>query len=235
MADQIVPTTRTIPTRLEFARAILGWVDHASRETFAVIWAQFQAETGGTHCFCWNIGNVKHVTGDGFDFCALRGVWEGISKGAIDRLQADPIFGALVRLDLDESHQRAVGAGKIAVTFDPPHPATRFRAYLSLDVAVAEHVRFLETRYSAAWARAIAGDPEGFALALGQAHYYTADPKIYAANMRRPFEEAIASTDFAFAIALAKDDELEGAHTDPAPVFALPDPIAPDLPNKDQD
>ncbi len=224
MSSQI-PTVRTSPTRLDFARAVVGARPGLSRETFAILWAQFCMETGaGRNCYNFNVGNVKHVDGDGFDYMALKGVWEGLTREAWERERRGP-YGPLVRLSTDQAQIKAVGPGKIAVLFDPPHPATLFRAYPSLAEAVHEHAAFLEGRFSEAWTAAIAGDVEAFGRRLGEAGYYTASPEIYVRNLRGPFTDAIASSDFEHAIALAKDDDLEGAETEAAPVFVIPDAI----------
>ena len=60
--------------------------------------------------------------------------------------------------------------------FDPPHPQTNFRAYLSAAAGATEHVAFLSklTRYAAAWAAALAGDPAAYVKALKTAGYFTA-------------------------------------------------------------
>jgi hypothetical protein len=65
--------------------------------------------------------------------------------------------------------------------FDPPHPQTWFRAFLSAADGCAEFVGFLANRdrYRKAWDRAVAGDPSGFVLALGAAGYFTANVETY--------------------------------------------------------
>lgn len=65
--------------------------------------------------------------------------------------------------------------------FDPPHPQTRFRAFLTAAEGAAEYVAFLATRerYRAAWSRAYAGDAEGFSRSLAKAGYYTANVESY--------------------------------------------------------
>ncbi len=224
MSSQI-PTVRTSPTRLDFARAVVGARPGLSRETFAILWAQFCVETGaGRHCYNFNVGNVKHVDGDGFDYMALKGVWEGLTRETWERERRGP-YGPLVRLSTDQAEIKAVGPGKIAVLFDPPHPATLFRAYPSLAEGVREHMSFLEKRFPDAWAAALVGEASRFGLSLGKGGYYTARPEIYVRNLWDPLTEAIGSDDFEHAIALAKDDDLAGAETEAAPVFVIPDAI----------
>lgn len=65
--------------------------------------------------------------------------------------------------------------------FDPPHPQTRFRAFMSLEAGALDHLRFLaeRPRYSHAWQCIIAGVPEDFVRALKAAGYFTANEEQY--------------------------------------------------------
>ena len=59
-----------------------------------------------------------------------------------------------------------------------------FRSYRTLDEGALDYVRLMRNRFGAAVARAEAGDIDGFAHALKQAHYYTADESKYASALR---------------------------------------------------
>ncbi|MBX3206268.1 MAG: glucosaminidase domain-containing protein [Labilithrix sp.] len=59
-----------------------------------------------------------------------------------------------------------------------------FRAYRSLDEGAVDYVRLMRDRFGGAVARAEAGDVDGFAHALKQARYYTADESKYASALR---------------------------------------------------
>lgn len=74
--------------------------------------------------------------------------------------------------------------------FDPPHPATWFRAYPDLDTGAADYLDELERRFVHAWPAVLAGDPRQFAKLLKEAGYYTADETLY--------ENAVASLDAEF-------------------------------------
>lgn len=80
--------------------------------------------------------------------------------------------------------------------FDPHHPQTWFRAFISADknpqkshqIGAEAAVRFIATatrssskpnRYARAWDAARAGDADGYALELGVAGFYTADRAAY--------------------------------------------------------
>lgn len=58
-----------------------------------------------------------------------------------------------------------------------------FRAYRTLDEGALDYVRLMKERFGAALGKAEAGDLSGFAHALKQAHYYTADENAYASAL----------------------------------------------------
>ncbi len=71
------------------------------------------------------------------------------------------------------------------VVFEPPHPATWFNAYTSLDDAMQEHLRLLkERRYASAWPAITAGDAGQFAAKLREKGYYTAPLEDYSRGLR---------------------------------------------------
>lgn len=59
-----------------------------------------------------------------------------------------------------------------------------FRAYRSLDEGAVDYVRLMRERFGAAALHAARGDVDGFAHALKQARYYTADESKYASALR---------------------------------------------------
>lgn len=75
--------------------------------------------------------------------------------------------------------------------FDPTHPQTRMRAYLTGPAGAAEKVRFLGTasnpakgnRYQKAWDALEADDPRSFSRELRAAGYYTAKEGPYTAGV----------------------------------------------------
>lgn len=85
---------------------------------------------------------------------------------------------------------REVVGGK-TVFFDPPHPATRFRAFRTLGEGAIDHLGFLRgsKRYADAWSEIEAGHPYGFAEALKRGGYYTDPVAIYARALGLFFAE----------------------------------------------
>jgi len=71
--------------------------------------------------------------------------------------------------------------------FDPPHPQTWFRAFLSAEDGAAEHLAFFavdsnhdgKNIYAVAWTRFEAGDPEGAVRAMKAARYFTGNVEAY--------------------------------------------------------
>lgn len=198
MSEQQVPVVRTDITVADYIRSCvrgglacgLGLLPEVA---IGVLRAQYLIETGGTNCFGRNIGNVKKIAGDGFDYHCLRGVWEGVSPAEADRLIAS---GEAVR-DMSANHAKAVGASKVSVIFNPPHPQTRFRYYPSLDVAMQHHLELLaKKRFASCWPAVMRGDVDAFAAALKAKGYFTADASAYAAGMRSPFAKLVATTTY---------------------------------------
>lgn len=186
MSEQERPAIRTTPTMPEFLETLRLVLPDAKQGTFAILWAQYVCETGGRFAFNWNFANHKHFDGDGFDWHALKGVWEGVSAVEAARLVAN---GEAV-YDANGAHQRAV-APKTAVVFNTNHAASRFRAYDSPEHGMREWVTKLQTRFKRAWPPALAGDVASFALALKSHSYMTASAEAYAAVMAGPFRQAM--------------------------------------------
>lgn len=211
MVEQLLPTIRTTPTKIDFARALLAAWPDATKEGAGVLYAHFAGETGdGVYCFNWNLGNVKHVKGDGFDYVSLRGVWEGFKitdlDGDGDVDEADRVMlverllaSGMWQLDPSPDHAKAVGPGKVSMIATPGNAATWFKSYPSLAIGMhffVEGKRKPSGRYASAWPFVVAGDPEGYARELGKKGYYTASPDVYAKAMRKKFDAWMIANDF---------------------------------------
>lgn len=149
--------------------------------------AQVMTETGGTHCYNWNVGNVKSGANDPHMY--LRNVWEVDTpeKAATQVAGA----GGLARIATDDEitkHGWARKEGKTIVVYNPPHAQCRFRAYTSLQDGAQ---RWLGKHQTIAGQNADyvanlnAGSITAVARALTQARYFTQDEAIYAAGMTR--------------------------------------------------
>lgn len=216
MAEKCLPVVVTTPTMPDYMRACLrAWFGLFGviplEQSIGVLFAQYMIETGGHSCFGWNLGNVKHVTGDGYDYQMLHGVWEGEPPITADNL----IAAGLAARDPSENHAKAVGPSKVSVVFQPPHPATWFRAFATLDDGMRAHLRLLSTRFAHAWPAVIAGDVAAFAKSLHDQGYFTASPDTYAAGMRAPFASLVASSTY--------EDMIATMHAEPESVAIAPD------------
>lgn len=207
---------RTVQTRVsisEYARAVVRAWPHVgtgipAERSVAVLYAQYMTETGGRACWNWNIGNVKHRPGDGFDYCIVQNVWEGVTRDHAEMLLRE----GKATLDTNPDHIRAVGAGKVAVVLSADNPGCWFRAYVNLEVAMRSHLELLaKQRYASAWPHVIAGDPTAFARELHEKGYFTASAEAYAAAMWPHFDAFVHATAYEEAVA-----ELEPA---PAPLW----------------
>lgn len=77
MTGERVELHRTTFTTAAWCGALLdAWPD-ATQAQAGVLWAQYALETGrGAACWNNNLGNVKHVSGDGHDYVMLPSTWE---------------------------------------------------------------------------------------------------------------------------------------------------------------
>ena len=75
--------------------------------------------------------------------------------------------------------------------FDPPHPQTNFRAFLTLEEGAYDHVAFLSRRerYRLAWAALKLGDPDVYVGELKRAGYFTAGETAYRKAVVSLFDE----------------------------------------------
>jgi hypothetical protein len=203
---QEVPVKRTVVSMRDYANAALyAWGELfpflPQKESLAILWAQYIIETGGKECWNWNIGNEKHVQGDPFDFQYLVGTWECVDYQTAYSLIAQ----GLAKADTNPDHIAACPLNKKPVIFVPPHPATCFRAFSSLQEAMLSHMRLLVQRFGAAWDKVVLGDPDAFAHALkagrdgkeGTADdYFTASSEAYAKGMKPSFAAFMQSNVF---------------------------------------
>lgn len=211
MANQLVPTVRTPITLPIYTGAVVrAWrlvgEGLPSKGSVGVLWSQFSVETGGSNCYGWNLGNVKKVDGDGYDYHCLNGVWEGFSPAVAEKL----IASGQARPDPSPSHAKAVGPNQVSVLFNPPHPATRFRAFPNLDLAMEDHLVLLaKKRFNTAWPAVLAGDCLKFAQALKAKGYYTASAEAYASGMAVHFANFMKSQAYEGVIAEVNGEPVQ--------------------------
>jgi len=148
----------------------------AHRESIWILTAQWGLETGwGKACYQYNLGNVKSVEGDGHDYQYYT-CNEILPLAQAQRYATkSPATAKITTVRSD---------GKAVIWFYPEHPGCRFRAHKSLDEGVMDHLRLLVRRFDRAWPEIVEGDVTGYAHALRQQGYYTADEASYTKTLQ---------------------------------------------------
>lgn len=193
----LVPTARTPVSLVDFTRAAMRqWGGPLpSERAMALLMGQYRVETGGMgeNTWCWNVGNHKY-SGAG-DYMTLVGVCEAVSPGDVPRLVAE---GSIKTPEDSRCRGQAAPAGKVMVEFIPPHRATWFQAFDSLDRGMKYHLDRLRKRFPRAWgALQEASSPEDFAQALHAQGYFTAAPEAYANLLRTGYDAYLKSGAYA--------------------------------------
>ncbi|CAB4197002.1 Mannosyl-glycoprotein endo-beta-N-acetylglucosamidase-like domain containing protein [uncultured Caudovirales phage] len=177
MSATLVPTIKTSYNGTEMIEGFIkGWFNQFNiipkKESVGVIWSQNAIETGSTTSM-WNnnIGNVKFVPSSNQDD------------------------------DNDKQYMMLANVWEIIsgkkVIYQPPHQATWFRAFPTLEDGVGFHLDFLKNhRYRNAWAAVEAGDPAQFAHLLKVAKYYTAPEIDYVNAMNSYFKKFMKDKTF---------------------------------------
>lgn len=145
-------TVKTLCTPEQMAEALsFAWIklfnEVPRKESICILLAQWALETGwGKACYCWNIGNYKHVDGDNRDYCYYK--------------CNEIIGGRVIWFD---------------PTVEKDRPYCCFRAYKTIEAGAIDYVASLHKRFTLAWPDVVSGDPAGFAHDLKRQGYYTAN------------------------------------------------------------
>lgn len=177
MAAILVPTVKTSYNGTQMvAGFIKGWANQFNeipkKESVGVVWSQNAIETGSTTSM-WNnnIGNVKYAPSKNQD-----------DDNNIKYMMLSNVWEII--------------NGK-KVIFQPPHPATWFRSFDTLEEGVGFHLDFLKNhRYKNSWSAIETGDPAQFAHLLKVAGYYTAPEADYIKGMNFHFNKFMKDTTF---------------------------------------
>ena len=155
--------------------------DPPKKESIFVLGGQWALETGwGKYMWCYNLGNVKSVEGDGHDYCFF-GCGEELSLSVAQHAVHDSPLVTVKRTYGSGTQQMA------SVWIEPKHPWCRFRAFDTLLEGAVDYVKLLNKRFQRAWPAVLAGDPALFAHYLKQQGYYTADETQYTNTLRSTF------------------------------------------------
>jgi hypothetical protein len=182
-----VTTVRTTPS----LETVVAWINSSWPEigevgarTLASQWAQ---ETGaGRNMYNNNLGNIKGKADEPHMY--LHNNTECWRKSyAESQIAASP---GLVYYP-DDAYIRAHGvsckAPLVAVVTQPPHPASRFRAYPTLaegSVLYIAHHKRIAARIPEYLPALLAGDTDAVAHILSQQNYYNGSEDVYKRNMK---------------------------------------------------
>jgi hypothetical protein len=197
-----MPVVRTPISMLDFARALIRTLrvtgTTPTKAAAGVLWAQYALETGAGG-FCWNHNLFNH-------------------KVTQEQAAAGVPYMMLANTWEVVDGQR--------VLFQPPHPATWFRAFASFEAAMSHHITAIQKgRYASAWPAMLAGDVTEYATRLRERGYYTAPLDSYARLLRLKHEQWMRSTAFDDALA----DVLEASEAETQPEIRL-DQLEPPAP-----
>ncbi len=179
MVNQQVTKKNTPITEAQISRALMD----AARELFgvqltkpqlALLVAQNNLETGNRkYMWNWNVGNITHVAGDGFDY------WSGL----------DWLYDAMPDASgITREQKKTI--------------KLQYRAYPDLETGAKDYLKLLKGKANGAiWKKILEADPAGFSKELKKNRYYTAHEEDYtkgivgqvnAYNKRTSYEDAVS-------------------------------------------
>jgi hypothetical protein len=181
-----VPTKTTTPTAGDVVALVRQAWPELNEDGARTLAAQFMHETGGGRfCFNWNLGNVK--SGPDNLHMYLRNVWEvDTPERAQAQVAGSGGLGHIATADEIKQHGWSCPAGMAVAVFDPPHPQSRFRAYVSLPDGAQRwvaHHQATAQKHPEFLAELNAGDCAAVAKTLKQVGYYTGGESDYANSM----------------------------------------------------
>lgn len=180
MPEQQVPKQQTQITESQMSQAIIRAFTELegkppTKDQVALLIAQNNLETGHRkYMWNWNVGNISHVPGDGFDY------WQGM----------DWLYDYFP----DSSGVTQRQKRKVSKVY---------RAYPDLETGVKDYLHFLKRKSGGAiWNKILEGNPVDFSKELKKQNYYTADEKDYtngivagvnAYNKNNSYEQALSN------------------------------------------
>lgn len=179
LPDKLTPLTKEDLLQAMW-KAWMGYFGAApKKESIWVILGHIMLETGLQHCHNYNLGNVKSKDGDGYDY-QFFGCGEEIPLSMANAWKAkDPALVVIKRV------YEVKGKKMASVWLEPPHWASRFRAFDDILEGAADHIALLTKRFTLAWPYVVEGDPAAFSHALKQQGYYTADEYSYCTTLTK--------------------------------------------------
>ena len=148
-----------------------------ARASVDLLLAQWAFETSrGRACYAWNLGNSKATSAWDGDFCERP-----CNELLTEKQAADALSRAAPRTDgpgSDVLLGGTVGSLRI-VWFYASNPASRFRAFSTLDAGALDYLDLLHNRFASAWPHVVAGDPQRFIASLKASGYFAGNERDY--------------------------------------------------------
>jgi hypothetical protein len=185
MGEKLLDQTKRILPEDVFQGLVRAWQtllnETPKKESICILMAQSALETGrwkAIHCF--NFGNIKSSDADGLDYTFY----------ACNELMPIAMAKQYAAKSPDTAKITAIrNDGKAWIWFYPDHPASRFRAFKTLDEGALDYLGFLFKKYRSAWQSVVSGDPTQFSHQLKIHGYYTADEASYTKGVVNIFRE----------------------------------------------
>jgi hypothetical protein len=185
MAEKLRDQILTIKSVDVFNGLWIAWLNlfdsPPKKESIFVLMAQSALETGRWKSIhCYNFGNIKSSDKDGRDYCFYACNELMPIKMAQNYAAKSPSTAKITAVRND---------GNAWIWFYPDHPASRFRAFKTLNEGATDYLYFLKTKFKSAWQAVLSGDPVEFSRALKRNGYYTADEAPYTKGLKSLFDE----------------------------------------------
>ena len=183
-----VPAKVTIVTASALIAALKANLSPTEQKAARVLTAQQCHESGakrvkdGTDFFLkaavnFNMGGVKAL--------GWTGAWHEVATTEV--IQRSELNKTLSRGNAEVAHDQ--GELFVLVRFRPPAPECQFRAYGSLEEAVADYMKLLRRRFGDALAAASAGETDVFVAALKKKGYFTGSLEEYKKSVAWYYKE----------------------------------------------
>lgn len=178
---------RTSPTPKQVIDAVKAAWPALTENGARVLAAQYMAETGnGKYCFNYNFGNVKSAnTGDLHMY--LANVWECVANPATAEKIVAGSGGKAHIATAEETAKHNWSCASTIVVFNPPHAASRFRGFATLQQGAEFFVKKhqgIAGKSPAYLTKLNAGDTAFVAKTLKQNGYYSTTEEKYAAALK---------------------------------------------------
>jgi hypothetical protein len=181
-----LPAVQTVITGQQLREGLCAawselYGEEPSQASIALLCAQSAFETAfWKRCMAFNLEGAKAMPGGGYDWCYFTTTeWMSPAMARSTAALASTEHPAELVTTVPD------GRGLVEVKFKPKHPACCFRAFETLEAACVDYLRLLAKKFSSAWPAVLAGDVATFIQEIKAHGYFTGDPAVYLAGVRR--------------------------------------------------